>query len=194
MNNLQDNADYSGNEQRISQYYANRPEESYVVVDKQRGRMNVYKGNKLLNTFSVGTGENPGDAQTVTRIENGKVDWTGGNKSTGAGIGYGTGAGSVVTQTTSRTTGVTLNAPCGRIILTSDTTTNGQVFSFTVTNSFVAGSDVVQVSVKSGTGIYYPSVTATATGSFQISVCTYVAVVSAEAPQLNFVVIKSVVA
>ena len=86
MNNLQDNADYSGNEQRISQYYANRPEESYVVVDKQRGRMNVYKGNKLLNTFSVGTGENPGDAQTVTRIENGKVDWSGGNKSTGAGI------------------------------------------------------------------------------------------------------------
>ena len=116
------------------------------------------------------------------------------SKSTGAGIGYGTGAGSVVTQTTSRTTGVTINAPCGRIILTSDTTTNGQVFSFTVTNSFVAGSDVVQVSVKSGTGIYYASVTATATGSFQISVCTYVAVVSAEAPQLNFVVIKSVVA
>ena len=116
------------------------------------------------------------------------------SKSTGAGIGYGTGAGSVVTQTTSRTTGVTINAPCGRIILTSDATTNGQVFSFTVTNSFVANSDVVQVSVRSGTGIYYASVTATATGSFQISVCTYVEVVLAEAPQLNFVVIKSVVA
>ena len=88
MNNLQDNADYSGNEQRISQYYLNRPEESYVVVDKQRGRMNYYKGNKLIKSYEVGVGENLGDAQTVTKVnpKTGKTDWNAGNKSTGAGV------------------------------------------------------------------------------------------------------------
>jgi len=86
LNSLQDEGDYTGDERRIAAYYKNQPEEVYTVVDKKRGRLNVYKGDKLINTYPVGTGASAGDAQTVTRIVNGKVDWDAGNKMTGAGV------------------------------------------------------------------------------------------------------------
>jgi LysM repeat protein len=73
-------------EQKIISYYNNRPDDSYLVVDKKNAKMNLYKGNKLVKSYEVGVGANPGDAQTVTRVVNGKTDWTGGNKSTGAGV------------------------------------------------------------------------------------------------------------
>jgi LysM repeat protein len=75
-------------EQLLNQYYSSRPEEGYLVVDKKNARMNYYKGDKLIKSYEVGTGENPGDAQTVTRINpaTGKADWNAGNKSTGAGV------------------------------------------------------------------------------------------------------------
>lgn len=109
-------------------------------------------------------------------------------------IGYATGAGGTVTQATSRTTGVTINKPCGAITLFSTTTTAGQVTTFTVTNNQVAATDTVDVSVKSGTGVYFLSVSQTAAGSFNISVYTPAAVGSAEAPVINFSVTKAVTA
>lgn len=69
-------------------------------------------------------------------------------------------------------------------------TTASLVESFTVTNSTVAATDTVNLSVKSGTGIYLVFVTAVAAGSFKISVFTPAAVSSAEAPVINFSVIK----
>jgi LysM repeat protein len=79
-------ADLLSDEQKIISYYGNRPDDSYLVVDKKNAKMNLYKGNKLVKSYEVGTGANAGDAQTVTRVINGKTDWTGGNKSTGAGV------------------------------------------------------------------------------------------------------------
>lgn len=74
-------------EQMINQYYGNRPDEAYVIVDKKNARMNYYKGKNLVKSYEVGIGENPGDAQTVTKVgKNGKTDWNAGNKSTGAGV------------------------------------------------------------------------------------------------------------
>jgi hypothetical protein len=112
----------------------------------------------------------------------------------GGGFGYTTGAGGTIAQATSRTTGVTLSKLCGSITLFSTTTTAGQVTSFTVTNSLVAIGDVVSVSVRTGTGIYLCAVTVVAAGSFRISVHTPAAVGVAEAPVLNFAVIKAVTA
>jgi hypothetical protein len=66
--------------------YQSDKDEQYMIVDKKSSRMHLYKGGKLLDSFEVGTGANPGDAQTVTKVMNGKVDWDAGNKSTGAGI------------------------------------------------------------------------------------------------------------
>ena len=108
------------------------------------------------------------------------------------GVGYGTGAGGTVTQGTSRTTGVTLNKPCGQITMFSAAgSTSTQ--SFTVTNSVVAATDVVHVTVASATNTYIAYVSLTAAGSFQISFQSTNGTAT-DAPVLNFAVIKSVAA
>ena len=109
-----------------------------------------------------------------------------------AAIGYSTGAGSTVTQATSRTTGVTINAYSGAITLVSAAgSTSWQ--SFTVTNSLVAATDTVIVNQKSGTDLYQIHVTAVGTGSFRITFAT-TAGTTTEQPVLNFAVVKAVAA
>jgi len=109
------------------------------------------------------------------------------------GFGYTTGAGGVATQATSRTTAVTLSKVCGTITLFSTTTTAGQITTFTVTNTLVAAGDVVVVTQQTGAGVYFFT-TKSAAGSFSLSVFTPTAVGTAEAPVLNFAVIKAVAA
>jgi len=113
-----------------------------------------------------------------------------------SGVGYGTGAGGAVTQITNRTTPVTLNNVAGQITLVSATTTVSTFASFTVTNSAVAATDVVIVNFASGATAdrYSLSVTAVAAGSFRIQIHNIVAVAVAEAPVINFAVIKGVAA
>jgi hypothetical protein len=108
------------------------------------------------------------------------------------GIGYATGAGSAVTQATSRTTGVTINAACGAITLVSAAgTTSWQ--TFTVTNSAVAATDTIVVNQKSGTDLNMIHVTNVAAGSFKISFAT-TGGTTTEQPVFNFAVIKAVAA
>ena len=109
-----------------------------------------------------------------------------------AGVGYATGAGGTVTQATSRTTAVTLNKICGSITLFSKTTTAGLADVFTVNNSTVAVGDVVNVCVRTATGVYITTIVAVAAGSFKVVVYTPAAVGTAEAPILNFAVLKAV--
>ena len=101
--NKQDNAD------KIIDYHKNAPsKENFVIVDKAKGLMHIYKPNGELlysEAFDVNTGKNEGDNQTVTKPKdldgdgritndgdkvNGKFqpDWSAGNKSTGAGKYY----------------------------------------------------------------------------------------------------------
>lgn len=110
--------------------------------------------------------------------------------STSGGVGYATGAGSAVTQASSRTTGVTINAVCGAITLVS-AAGSATPASFTVTNSAVAATDVVVVSQKSGTDKYIVLVTAVAAGSFQITFYTTGGTTS-EQPVFNFAIVKAV--
>jgi len=121
------------------------------------------------------------------------IDASGNVLVTGAGgLGYGTGSGGAVTQTTSRTTGVTLNKTNGAITLVS--AAGSIVFqSFTVTNSTVAATDVIHVVQKSGTDKYAIWVTNVAAGSFQITFAT-LAGTTTEQPVFNFAVIKAVTA
>jgi len=109
-------------------------------------------------------------------------------------IGYGNGAGGSVTQGTSRTTGVTIDTVCGQITLFSTTTTAGTFASITVTNATVTSTDVVIVNFSSGAtaNSYGLLITAVANGSFRVQINNAVAVAVAEAPVLNFAVIKAV--
>lgn len=108
------------------------------------------------------------------------------------GLGYGTGAGGTVTQATSRSTGVTVNKPTGAITLFSTTATTGTFASFTLTNTLIAATDVVIVNFASATSAnkYSLFVTAVAAGSCRIQVYNIAAVAVAEAPVINFAVIK----
>jgi len=113
-------------------------------------------------------------------------------------IGY-TSGGSAVTQTTNRTTGVTISALCGAI--TTDTTSLAAEASanFTVTNTLVGINDVVVVSIQSGTngGNTAVTVVTVANGSFVIKVSNNNAAAgTAEtgAIIINFAVIKAIAA
>lgn len=107
-------------------------------------------------------------------------------------IGYGTGAGGAVTQTISRTTGVTLDKAAGAITLVS-AAGSATWQSFTVTNSTVAATDTVVVNQKSGTDLYMIHVTNVAAGSFQITFAT-TGGTTTEQPVFNYAVVKSVAA
>lgn len=111
------------------------------------------------------------------------------------GLGFATGAGAAVTQITNRSTGVTINAFCGKI--TTDTTSLAAlaIATFTVTNSKVAIGDVISVSKRSGftntkTDV---RVTAVAAGSFDISIHNIDAsTAEIGAGIINFIVHKAV--
>jgi len=110
-------------------------------------------------------------------------------------IGYTTGNGGTVTQLTSRTTGVTLNAPCGQITLVAGSISGLSSQEFTLTNSYIAATDVVLVSFASGltATTYDVTVTATAAGSCKISVHNVNnSATPTDTPVINFAVIKGV--
>jgi hypothetical protein len=116
---------------------------------------------------------------------------TGSLRSSGtAGVGYSTGAGGVVIQGTSRTTGVTINKITGQITLFSAAGTTAAT-TFTVTNSTVNTTDVIILNQHTGTDLYDLMVTKTALGSFDITFRT-TGGTTTEQPIFNFAVIKGV--
>ena len=112
------------------------------------------------------------------------------SSSPSAGIGYATGAGGTVTQATSRSTGVTVNAVCGTITLVS-AAGSATPATFTVTNSSVSANDVVHLCQASGIDKYIISVTFLTAGSFDVTFYT-TGGTTTEQPVFNFVVIKGV--
>jgi hypothetical protein len=108
------------------------------------------------------------------------------------GLGYGTGSGGAVTQLTSRATGVTLNKTNGAITMFSAAGIPTPT-AFVVTNSTVAATDVVLVSVKSSTNTYSVFVTSTVAGAFGIGFYA-ISGTATDAPVINYAVIKAVTA
>jgi hypothetical protein len=100
--------------------------------------------------------------------------------------------GGTVTQATSKSTGVTLNAASGQITMNGAALGAGAEVSFTVTNSEVAATDVVVVNHGSaGTaGSYLVQANTLAAGSFKITVANVSAGSLSEAIVLNFVALK----
>jgi len=110
------------------------------------------------------------------------------------GVGYttGLGAGGTVTQATSKSTGVTLNKVSGQITMNNAALAAGAKVTFTVTDSSVAATDIIQTNVVSGgtANAYRAAVTAVASGSFAVTVENITAGSLSEAPVVGFVVIK----
>lgn len=114
------------------------------------------------------------------------------------GYAAGKGAGSTVTQATSRATGVTINALAGQITTNNTSLAAEASAVFVVTNNKVASTDVVLVSIQSGTVALNTDVVVTAVtnGSFSITVINNNAAAgTAEtgAIVINFVVVKGAI-
>lgn len=109
-------------------------------------------------------------------------------------LGYGTGSGGAVNQATSKSAAVTLNKSNGAITMQAASLAATTSVSFVLTNSLIAATDVVNVSIKSGAtlGAYLVQVDATAAGTCTITLRNYTAGALAEAVVLNFAVIKAV--
>ena len=139
--------------------------------------------------FSTRSDNNAAITERMRIDSSGNVLVTG----TGAGsLGYGTGSGGVVTQGTSRTTGVTLSKPTGAITMFS-AAGSATAATFTVTNTLVAATDTIILNQKSGTNLYVLLVTAVAAGSFNITFYT-TGGTATDAPVINFSLIKGVTA
>ena len=111
-----------------------------------------------------------------------------------AGVGYTTGAGGTVSQGTSKSTGVTLNKVTGKITMHSASLAASTSVSFTLTNSTIADTDLVDVCIVSGAtaASYTVGADAVASGSCRIHVRNTSGGALAEAIVLRFAVKKSV--
>ena len=99
-----------------------------------------------------------------------------------------------VTQATSKSTGVTLNAPAGQITMNGAALAGGAETAFAVTNDRVLATDVVVVAMAGGAAdasTYVAGVSAVADGSFQIYLENISAGSLSEAVVLNFIILRA---
>ena len=111
-------------------------------------------------------------------------------------IGYNTGSSSTapssVTQITSKSTGVTINASVGQIVTINYALAAAAEVAFVVTNSAISAYDVPVVAIASGAataGTYLLSVAAVAAGSFTIVITNASTGSLSEALTINFATI-----
>ena len=109
--------------------------------------------------------------------------------------GYVTGDGGTVTQSTSKSTGVTLSKKCGQITLHNAALAADTTVSFTLTNTTVAATDIIVLNhVSGGTAGSYLLNAQAAAGSASINVRNITSGSLSEAIVIGFAVVKAVIA
>ena len=100
--------------------------------------------------------------------------------------------GGTVTQSTNKSTAVTLNAESGQITLNNAALAAAAEVTFQVNNDKISATDVVVVNHASGgtAGSYLVQANSLAAGSFKITVANVSAGSLSEAIVLNFVALK----
>ena len=134
-----------------------------------------------------------GDVATFRSEGSGNWRCTGYQSNINDSLGYGIGAGGAVTQSTSKSTAVTLNKPCGQITMNNAALAAGAEVSFTVNNTLVTTSDSVLISPLWATvnpNNYQCRLTYVGGGAFGIAVKNISAGSLSEALIINFAIIK----
>lgn len=108
------------------------------------------------------------------------------------GVGYATGAGGAVTQSTNKSTGVTLNRPSGQITMNNAAMTTNTIVSFVLTNSAIVATDVLVLNIVSGTAApgQYNYNAACSNGSATITIKQNGATTLSDALVFQFALIK----
>lgn len=149
------------------------------------GTLNIVTGSGSGTTAIAVDG-----SQNVTFAN--AVSVTGNNLvvSASSGVGYGTGAGGTVTQTTNKGTTVTINKPVGQITTSNAALAGGAEAGFVVSNSFVSATDIVLATNQNGN--YLATAYAVAAGQFAMRLRNLTVGSLSDAVVINFVVIKGV--
>lgn len=108
-------------------------------------------------------------------------------------IGHATGAGGTVTQSTSKSTAVTLNKPCGQITMNNAALAAGAIVVFTFNNNMFSGNtDTLIFNINSGlSNVSNYSIRASIRqGSCDIAIKNETAVSLSEPVGIQFVIIK----
>jgi hypothetical protein len=109
-------------------------------------------------------------------------------------FGYGPSSGGSVTQTTSKSTDVTLNTPCGRVTTDSQSLSPGNATTFTLINSLIGPGDVLVINhISGGTIGKYTFSPACGTGSATITIRNVSGNNEGEALVFKYVLIKACV-
>ena len=108
-------------------------------------------------------------------------------------IGFGPAGFGTVTQLTSKSQGVTVNAKCGVVTMHNASLASNSAIQVTMTNSAISGTDVVNVNQGTGgtAGSYQAHCVSVAAGSAIFRVVNTSAGSLGEAVTLNFVVIDT---
>jgi hypothetical protein len=184
----------------------------YLYQKDMTGVARKVFGTSNANATNIGdidTAFSGGTTQTLNFYSAGVMNWyRGGVKfltalvssgdlvftATSGGFGYATGlgVGGAVTQITDKTTGVTLNNICGRITLNAASLAATTAVSFTFTNSFIAATDAIILTMQSVTtaGAYSIFVDNVSAGSCRISLRNNTAGALAEALSVNYHILK----
>ena len=106
-------------------------------------------------------------------------------------LGYASGAQGAVTQATSKSTGVTVNASMGRITTDSATLNTLTNVTFTLTNSLISVKDVIILNVSSGatSGAYNCWISSMSAGTCTITLRNISGGNLSEAVVINFAII-----
>ena len=114
----------------------------------------------------------------------------------GAKFGYGPGAGGTVTQSTSKSTSVTLNTPVGSVVTNNAALAAGASVVFTLNNTVYSGADNVFVTLAGSLSTSYRVEVASAKGfvgvggQIQIRITNVSAGSLSEALTINFAIIQ----
>jgi hypothetical protein len=149
--------------------------------------------NVVPTKLIIRTHNGSASADRITIDKTGAILSTQAILTSAGGIGYTTGAGGTVSQSTSKSTNVTLNKLTGEITTFSDLLAPSTNVVFTLTNTLVTATDHVIVShIRGGTAGAYNIVANAGNGSVQITIRNITGGSLTEAPILKFTVIKSV--
>ena len=112
-------------------------------------------------------------------------------------IGYAAGAGGTVTQSTSKSTAVTLNKPCGQITMNNATLAAGASVQFNLFNSLIGANDTVCIMLDQSSStvpVLYSITPAVSTGLCQIGIRNNHTASLSESIKLIFTIIKGATA
>lgn len=153
-------------------------------------QQNVSDGSHVFYSAGTGTAGTTIASWTPTL----KLDASGNALVTSnGGFGYGAGSGGTVTQSTNKSTGVTLNKVSGQITMNAAALASNTSVTFLVTNSTVLASDNIIVNLKGGYasyGTYDIKAEGIGAGSFVITLKNISGGSLSEAVVLTFSVIR----